>query len=452
MSNVRCRPPSLVALIGASLALVCAAPLRAQPVTDAPLDADLPGDEVTVDETPAAPAEEGRRRFGLPANLSVVGDFRVAVSDGERSWTDGGFGRSRFGGDGAGTDVHAVPAMAALVWHGPISWNFEGTASIAFQDEQDLPVDLIQAYASWRPVPRGRIRFSARAGLFWPPVSLEHDGPAWTVSDMITPSAINSWIGEEVKVAGLEGTASHDLGATTLSATFGLFGFNDTAGALVAMRGWALHDIWAGAFSRMTLPPLPVPLRFAQPQWSTPALEADGRPGFYARLALNAAPVSLDAFYYANGGDPESVTSQLQWGWDTHFLNLGARVDLGPDTRLFVQALTGTTEMGYVDNGAIWVDTRFRSAFLRLTHETGPVALSGRVDLFDTRQRGSWLTAEDDEEGWALTGAAAWRLSSTFELLLEWLHVESDREARQRVGETPEQQQDIVQAALRIRI
>ena len=451
MSDVRRRLVRFGALIGASLAFAGATPLAAQTVTDVALDEEQPV-EAVAEEIAVDPQPEARSTFGLPANLSFVGDVRLVAANGERSWTDGGFGRSRFGADGQGIEVDPRPATAALVWHGPISWNFEGTASIAWQDEQDLPVDLIEAYVGWRPVPRGRTRFSARLGLFWPPVSLEHDGPAWTVSDMITPSAINSWIGEEVKVAGLEGTAAHDLGGATVSATLGVFGFNDTAGALVAMRGWALHDIWAGAFSRMPLPPLPMPLRFAQPQWSTPALEADGRPGFYARLTLNAAPVALDAFYYANGGDPTSVTPELQWGWDTRFLKLGARIDLGPRTRLLAQALTGTTEMGFVDQGAIWVDTRFRAAFLRLTHGVGPVALSGRVDLFDTRQRGSWLPAEDDEQGWALTAAATWRLSGPFELLLEWLHVDSERGARQRVGEAAEQRQDVVQAALRVRL
>ena len=59
---------------------------------------------------------------------------------------------------------------------------------------------------------------------------------------MITPSAINSWIGEEVKVVGVEGTATHPLAGGRLSGTFGLFGFNDTAGTQLAFRGWALHD------------------------------------------------------------------------------------------------------------------------------------------------------------------------------------------------------------------
>ena len=60
------------------------------------------------------------------------------------------------------------------------------------------PVDLIQAYATWRPVPHGETRFSVRAGLYWPEISLEHQGPAWQVADMGAPSialgeAIGRW-------------------------------------------------------------------------------------------------------------------------------------------------------------------------------------------------------------------------------------------------------------------
>jgi hypothetical protein len=402
---------------------------------------------------PGTPALADPPRLDLPASLTAVIDFRIVLTDGERSFTDGGFGRSRFGGGGRDLAVHAVPAEAELVWHGPLAWNVEGTLAIAAQDEQDQPVDLIEAFATWRPVPRGATRFSVRAGLYWPQVSLEHEGPAWQVADMITPSAINSWIGEEVKVVGLEGNASHPLGGGRLTATLGLFGFNDTAGTLLAFRGWALHDQKTGAFSRQPLPPLGPDMIGAQPQWTTPTLEADHRPGFYARLAYQfIAPVSVEAFYYDNRGDPSAVTSNLQWGWRTRFLNVGARVDLGAHTRLLAQALTGSTRMGADDAepDEIWVDTRFRSAYLRLTHEVGPLALSGRVDLFQTRQRGEYVHADDSEDGWSLTGALDWHLTGQAQVIVEGLHIESERGARARLGLAPRQDQEVVQASMRI--
>ncbi|MGQ0659635.1 hypothetical protein [Sphingosinicella sp.] len=399
---------------------------------------------------PATPAMADPPRLELPTNLDAVIDLRVVLTDGERSWTDNGFGPARFGGGGEDARIRPVPTAGYLAWHGPIAWSLNGTVAVAAQDEQDQPVDLIQSFVEWRPVPRGPARFSFRAGLYWPEISLEHSGANWQVEDMITPSAINSWIGEEVKVLGLEGTAVQPVGSARLSATLGVFGFNDTAGTLLSFRGWALHDQRSGAFSRQPLPPLNPFMQMVQPQWTAPTTETDQRPGYYARLGLTmAAPVSLNAFYYANRGVPESVTSDLQWGWETRFLNIGARIDLGEQTRLLAQAMTGTTEMGFEENGRYWVETRFRAAYLRLTHEIGRLALSGRVDLFDTRQRGSRLFAEDGGDGWALTGAAAWRLGDQARLLFEWLHVDSERVARVRVGVAPAQSQNVVQAALR---
>jgi hypothetical protein len=269
---------------------------------------------------------------------------------------------------------------------------------------------------------------------------------------MITPSAINTWVGEEVKVVGVEGTASRPFAGGRLSATLGLFGFNDTAGALLALRGWALHDQQSGAFSRQTLPPLGPDLAGAQPQWTTPTLEVDHRVGFYGRLEYQMiAPVTLSAFYYDNRGDPTAFTSHLQWGWHTRFLNLGARAELGPHTRLLAQALTGSTRMGQ-DEGDddYWVETRFRAAYLRLTHEIGPVALSGRLDLFGTRQRGEYVHPDDSENGWSLTGAADWHLTDQAQFILEWLHVESDRLARLRTGLPARQDQNVVQASVRL--
>lgn len=393
-------------------------------------------------------------RLELPANLGAVIDFRVVLTDGERAFAGGGFGKSRFGGGGADLDVHAVPAIGELVWHGPLAWGLAGTVSAAYQDKQDQPVDLIQAFATWRPVPRGATRFSVRAGLYWPEISLEHTGPAWQVADMITPSAINSWVGEEVKVIGAEGTASRPLAGGRLSATLGLFGFNDTAGSLLAFRGWALHDRQTGAFSRETLPPLGADITGLQPQWTTPTVEIDHRVGYYARLEYQMiAPVTLSAFYYDNRGEPTAFTSRLQWGWRTRFLNLGARAELGPHTSLLAQALSGTTRMGHDEDeeeGEYWVDTRFRAAYLRLTQEIGRLAFSGRFDWFDTRQRGEYVHADDNETGWALTGAADWHLTSQAQLILEWLHVESDRLARLRLGLPAQQNQNVVQASMRL--
>jgi hypothetical protein len=387
-----------------------------------------------------------------PETLSVILDIRAVAADGEPSWTDGGFGKTRFGGDQGDPAATPVLAEAALIWQPELRWDLRGTVAVAAQHEQDQPVDLIEAFLAYKPVPRGSTRTSARAGLYWPAVSLEHEGASWTVADMITPSAINSWIGEEVKIVGAEVTATRDVGGNRLAATLGLFGFNDTAGTLIAFRGWALHDVKATAFGHQRLPGLNGFMQMAQAPTTKPLIELDGRPGYYAKLSWQArAPVRLEAFYYDNRGDPTAVDDGLQWGWNTRFLNLGLRVDLSDETRLLAQALTGTTEMGFPDaQGRYWVETKYRAAYSRLTHERGRLALSGRIDLFDTDEAGSEMSPGEGEKGWALAAAAAWSLSPEATLLAEALHVASDRPVRSRQGIDARQAQTLVQVALRL--
>jgi hypothetical protein len=162
-----------------------------------------------------------------------------------------------------------------------------------------------------------------------------------------------------------------------------------------------------------------------------------------------AAPITLSLFYYQNRGVPEAVTPTLQWGWDTRFWNLGARIDLSEDTKILAQALTGTTEMGFEHGGLYWVETRYRSAYLRLSHRTGDVTLSGRFDWFNTRERGTWMDPGESEDGWAGTIAADWNITTHIDLLGEILHLDSDRGTRMRMGLDPNQKQTIVQLAAR---
>jgi hypothetical protein len=92
--------------------------------------------------------------------------------------------------------------------------------------------------------------------VFYPPISLEHDGLDWSVPDTITPSAINTWVAEETKVAGVEATRRRRVAGQTFSLTVGGFTHGDTSGTLLTFRGWALHDLKSPVFGRFPLPPL----------------------------------------------------------------------------------------------------------------------------------------------------------------------------------------------------
>ncbi len=403
----------------------------------------------------SAHADDGALDLFSAETVKVTGDIRGAATDGEHSWVDGEFGKLRYGGTSAGKlKVRPEFGGAALVWQPRFTWSLSGTVVGQAQGGGLTEAGLSEAFVSFKPLSDAPVKISARAGLMWPPVSLEHSGPEWGVTETITPSAINSWIGEEVKVIGLEVTAKAKLGGHTLSGTAAIFDFNDTAGTMLAFRGWAMHDRVALAFRKQPLPELNEFIEYVQPRFSHPIIDMDGgvlrRPGYYAKLAWDLpVPVRIEALHYDNNANPEAVNADLEWGWRTKFNNVGVVADFAPGWQLRAQAMSGTTLMGFPEGGVIWVDTRFRAVYGMVTRSFDKGSISARVDVFDARNRGSTLVSDDDEDGWAATIAARRKLGDHFTLLAEALHVESTRGARSREGIDPKQKQNQFQLSLR---
>lgn len=397
----------------------------------------------------AGPAWADEGPFSL-GDVSGMLDLRASAANGEVSWLDGGFGKTRVSGAGGGFAGTATIGDSYLAWTPHLTWDLGAVIVGQYQPDHDRAPALDQAFLVYKPAPRSQTRYSARLGLFYPPVSEEHTGPAWIDQDMITPSAINSWIGEEVKVVGLEASIRHDFGEQALGLTAGAFGFNDTAGTLLATRGWALDDIRAGAPGHYPLPPLSPFLSWVQAPITTPVESVDHRVGAYARFDWRVSDrLALDAFYYDNQGDMTGF-DKFQWAWNTRFWNAGARLDLGGDTKLLAQLMSGETRMGYADPDP-WVDTRFQAAYLLVSHAFGGDALSGRIDAFQTLDRADEEYGDTREHGWAVTADYRKRLGAHANLLFEALHVFSDRPARADIlGEPQTQAQTVLQAALRL--
>jgi hypothetical protein len=314
---------------------------------------------------------------------------------------------------------------------------------------------ISQAYVAYRPMRSEGLAFSARAGLLWPPVSLEHEGLDWHVADSITPSAINSWIGEEVRPVAAEGNLDTSLGAQRFRATAAIVAANDTAGTLLTFRGWAFNDRKTLFSDRQPLPPLGADFQGYQAPFTHPLIDLHKgfahRPGYYTKLAWQPPiPVRVEFFRYDNNANPEDVNAELEWGWRTWFNNVGVVANLGGGTELKGQALDGRTRMGFSQHGARWVDNRFRSAFALLTHRFGQIGLAARVEAFDTRNRGSIIGQEYDEAGWSGMLAAK-REWERFTGLIELLHVSSRRDQVEEAGLKPRQRQTQIQADLRFR-
>jgi hypothetical protein len=446
----------------ALLATFATAPAQAQEAPPSEAEASTEADQAAAPDVDAQSSddyvEEGSAAGTdiFSANtLTFMADLRLVLANGHTSFADGGFGKTRFDGNAHGDfELKAMPIEAALIWQPRFTSSVSGNVSVMWQNDQENLVDLIEAYATWVPRQNGNLNFAAKAGLYFPEISLEHaTGGGWSTVYTITPSAINTWIGEEVKVVGAEGTMRATLGDNDFVLTAGAFGFNDTSGTLLSFRGWGLHDMLATAFGHFKLPPLNPFMSRAQEHRTRSLFEIDDRVGFYGRAEWRpSTSFMVNAFYYDNRGDPEAVVRSHQWGWRTRFWNVGLVADLPADIRLIAQGMTGTTLMGFKTGGIIWIDTRYRSAFALLTRPVGAGAVSVRGEWFDTKERGSQMVhADESEDGWALTGAVRWPVWKLVTLFVEALHVESTRGARVREGIPPRENQTVLQAALRLR-
>lgn len=390
-------------------------------------------------------------------SLWALFDERLVVANGQPSWLSRGMGKTEFQGNSkGGYDTQLSLNEADLVYEPRFSDSLSANISWAWQNHHENRFDLMEAFLNYLPAQTGPVGFQLRAGLMWPEISLEHTtGGAWSVVNTITPSAINTWVGEEIKVVGIEPTVRFSLGEHNFTTTAAVFEFNDTAGTLLSFRGWALDTLKATATSDFPLPNRSPFLDRAQQNATESTDNVDHNPGWYGRVAWAPPwPVGVSAFYYDNRGNPQAFQSDLQWGWRTRFWNFGLNADLTPTTKLLAQGMFGSTIMGPDQNGQPWVHTFYQSAYVLVTQKIGPWSVTGRAETFGTQERGSEMPPGSGENGWALTAAARINLTRDLTFLAEAMNVESDRDNRVTLGDltSPFESQTVFQFSLRYRI
>jgi hypothetical protein len=376
----------------------------------------------------------------LDWSLKAYGDARLILSDDTRGWLDGGLGKTRYGGTSAG-DRQVLPRFseAGLVLSANWGWAIRSYLHLKYDDRQEHPIDIGEAFLTWRSSPARSFRYGVKLGSFYPPVSLENTGIGWTSPYSISSSAINSWIGEELRINGAEFHVEQAGEEQQLRLRSGLFAVNDPAGSILAWRGWGIHDRKATLFDRLPLPELGIfgpGHQFArQAQSFEPSHEVDGRVGFYVQPEWGSERYGqIRAMYYHNDGSPHAVDLHHgQYAWRTRFFALGGRTQLPWNIELISQFLTGDTAMGASWRNGVRPATAvdYWAYFALISKTFGNHRLSFRYDHFETEDRDAfWKWDNNNESGDAFTLVYSYTLAKRHRFMLELLQVQSERPAR----------------------
>ncbi len=346
-------------------------------------------------------------------------DLRAIHSDGRDSFLDNGQGKLRFDEDHGGIRLGRLRAA----WNQPIGDTFAAhVEASAWDDDDKNPIDLTEAYLEYRPVPRAGIKGRVRLGAFYPPMSLESRAIGWETPYTITPSAIGSWIGEEIRTIGLEGQVDwlgtrrgHDF---DLQFSAAVFGWNDPAGTMIGAHGFAMHDRQTTLFGRVGAPQ-PDPEKAKKELFH----EIDGRPGYYvgaqARYLDRAV---LNLLHYDNRADPSAEAPEIRdLAWYTEFDAAALRVETGGGWTVIVQALDGHTA---IDPFRL-LEWQFESQSALVARRFGSHMISARYDVFEVifDDQPHWAGSED---GHAWTVAYSLDRGDRWRFALEWLRVESN--------------------------
>jgi hypothetical protein len=333
--------------------------------------------------------------------LTTSVDLRVVAVDSPlASFTEGGMGLLRY------DEAHDGIRLGRVVveGRGPLleTVHAQFVASATGDGDQNA-IDLTEAFLEWRPYPSSAWRCRSRIGAYYPAISLENRGIGWQSSYALSSSAINTWIGEELRAIGVESTLVH-AGADSqrpfdVGVTVGAYGWNDPAGVLIYQRGWAIHDRQTALFGHL---PRPFPegtndhIDFFQ--------EIDGRPGYYigAEMRWQNRHV-LRALHYDNRGDPAAENSE-DYAWLTRFDSLGARIEPTTWSTLVAQWMSGDTAAYPSDDGRGGVIAEFRSWFLLASVKLERHRMSVRHEEMrvDSVRGEQWFDSDQTARAWTV--------------------------------------------------
>lgn len=307
-------------------------------------------------------------RIALPLSLLLVhlGSSRDARGDDRLQWS--GFATLR-GGTHADGPLRQDQAIAriqlGLDWTSTsiFSFHVHALARTDDGDSQRGTVGFPEAYVEANVHSR-RARLRLRGGAMFLPTSLENVDALWENPYAISSSALNTWLGEELRPVGLDATFFRSglmVGAT-------VFRGNDTLGALPPDRGWAMHDRW-------TLLGEKAPVD--DEVYTSVSAETDGRLGWSARAGWIGERLTAQYTHFDNRSDGQRYGDL--YNWNTRFDIVGVSYASG--------AWTFASEGGWGPTYLVARGRRFvsdiRACYLLVSRRLPRGRASVRIDSFN---------------------------------------------------------------------
>ncbi len=387
---------------------------------------------------PLAAQEEGTSLFG-----QVLARGGRVTS--QPSWREGGFGRLAAGADDAeeedGTGLGRLDL--GLDWRPSRHWGAHLHALGRLEEGagSGRAAGLVEAYLHAAATPRSGHELRFRLGRFFLPTSRENVQSLWSSPYTLTLSALNSWIGEDLRPTGLLAEYRAALGTQEARLGGSVFGGNDALGAVLAWRGWGMGDRLTVFGETLPLPPLhslaPGGAFGEQRDAGTRPLgrDLDGRPGWAAYARWEAPERALlQATRLDNRGDRGLYDGE--YAWETELNQISGEVHLPGSLVLAAEGVRGATGMG---RAGAFAQVDFAAAYLLASWHPGRVRLTLRHDRFETADRDRLPTTENnDEDGRAWTAAFLWDVTDSLRLAAEVLDLDADRPAAAQAGADPD--------------
>ena len=370
----------------------------------------------------------------------------VAVDSPYASFTEGSLGLLRF------DEAHDGIRLGALMLDasGPITETLRYTATAyATGDGDQNPIDLTEAFVDWRPYPQSAWRSRTRVGAFYPPVSLENRAIGWQSLYSISASAINTWLGEELRVIGAEAAVTA-MGAPAgrnfdINFVAAVYGWNDPLGVLIFQRGWAIHDRQTALFGEL---PRPFP---ADPSIQNIEFfdEVDSRAGYYVGAELKwSGEHVLRALHYDNRGDVDEVNAR-EPTWLTRFDALGVRFELPAEVTFMAQYMNGDTGVAPSPDGRgmFIVDYESWFALLSYAHDAHRFTLRHDRMLTEMVRGAEFFNSAQNASAW--TAAYTFSLDSHWQFVVEGVRINGSLQQRALLGLPVASPEELVQLAVR---